>query len=320
VNPTDHFPRLSLGHFPTPIRRLHHLEQALGGGHLLLKRDDLAGFALAGNKTRPLEFLIADATSTGCDVVVGGGAPKSNFIAALAAAASVGGIACELLISGAALVDPPPTLRLAEASGARLTFTGGDREHLDEEIDARASALNRDGHHAYAVPRGGACAVGALGFASGASEIAGQGVPDNATIVLAVGSGSSVAGLNAGRGAIGANWQIIGVSVSRPLEEMRRHVTTLTRACTQLLEVAAPSDAVIVDASMTGMGTTTDAERMIVSLAYESEGLLFDPSYGAKALVEVQRLVRTGFSRPIVLWHTGGLPSALSLLTTEKGA
>ena len=320
MNPTDRFPRLALGHFPTPIRRLHHLEQALGGGHVLLKRDDLSGFALAGNKTRPLEFLIADATSTGCDVVVGGGAPKSNFIAALAAAASVGGIACELLISGDVLTDPPPTLRLAEASGARLTFTGGDREDLDEAIGSRASALNHDSQRAYAIPRGGACAVGALGFASGAYEIAEQGVPDDAAIVLAVGSGSSIAGLNAGRGAIGANWQIFGVSVSRPLDEMHQHVRSLTSACTQLLGVADPPDAVIVDASVPGMGTTTDAERMIASLAYESEGLLFDPSYGVKALVEVQRLVQTGFDRPIVLWHTGGIPSALGLLTDKRGA
>ena len=318
MNPTDRFPRLALGHFPTPIRRLYHLEQALGGGHVLLKRDDLAGFALAGNKTRPLEFLIADVTSTGCDVVVGGGAPKSNFIAALAAAASVDGIACELLISGDVLTDPPPTLRLAEASGARLTFTGGDREDLDEAIDSRASALNHDGRRAYAIPRGGACAVGALGFASGAYEIAEQGVPDDAAIVLAVGSGSSIAGLNAGRGAIGADWQIIGVS--RPLDEMHQHVRSLTRACTQLLGVATPSDAVIVDASVPGMGTTTDAEQKIANLAYKSEGLLFDPSYGVKALAEVQSLVLSGFDRPIVLWHTGGIPSALGLLTGKRGA
>jgi 1-aminocyclopropane-1-carboxylate deaminase/D-cysteine desulfhydrase-like pyridoxal-dependent ACC family enzyme len=314
VNPTDRFPRASLGEFPTPLRRLQRLERILGGGQLVVKRDDMAGFAVAGNKTRPLEFLIGGALAQGCELVVGGGAPKSNFAAALAVAARSFGLGCELLVPGDDVADPPAAFALAKAAGAAITFTGGDRADLDRLIDARALELSASGRPAYAVPRGGACAVGALGFACAATELAGQGIDDEATIVLPAGSGASIAGLLAGAAAVGAGWRVVGVSVSRPLAEMTEHVSNLATACSDLMGTPRPSSARIVDATEPGMDAVTEAERSLVAQAYQSEGLLFDPSYGAKSLRHVAELIRTGATQQVVLWHTGGISSAIPLV------
>jgi D-cysteine desulfhydrase len=314
MNPTAAFSRYPLGLFPTPLHRLHRLEQALGGGHVLVKRDDLAGFALAGNKTRPLEFLIGDALGCESEVVVSGGASKSNFTAALAAAARSAGLECELMLPGGGLADPPVPVRMAVASGATLRFTGGDREDLDEAIEERVRELAATSRRAYAVPRGGACAIGALGFANAACELAEQGVADDATIVLPVGSGASVAGLIAGRAAVGSQWTVVGVSVSRPMDEMRAHSSSIAAACSRMMLTAEPLEAMLVDATAPGMSAVTEDERSGAVLAYETEGLLFDPFYGVKALHEALEMIRRGSSGPIVLWHTGGLTSAVPLI------
>jgi D-cysteine desulfhydrase len=317
VNPTAAFSRYSLGQFPTPLHRLHRLEQALGGGHLMVKRDDLAGFAVAGNKTRPLEFLIGDALTCGAEVVVSGGAPKSNFASALAAATRSAGLECELMVPGGKLDDPPVPLAMAIASGATLRFTGGDREELDTAIDERVRELAAAGRRAYAVPRGGACAVGALGFANAACELAEQGVPDDAAIVLPVGSGASVAGLIAGRAAVGAGWSVAGVSVSRPIDEMHEQTSSIAAACSRSMLTAEPHDALLVDATVPGMAAVTEGERVDALLAFDTEGLLFDPSYGVKALHHALTMIRQGSTEPIILWHTGGLTSAIPLIARE---
>lgn len=313
-NPTAAFARYPLGQFPTPLHRLHRLERALGGGPLLVKRDDLAGFALAGNKTRPLEFLIGDALKRESDVVVSGGAAKSNFAAALAAAARSVGLECELLLPGRGLDDLPVPARLAVASGATMRFTGGDREELDEAIEDRAQELEAMNRRAYAVPRGGACAMGALGFANAACELAEQGVAENATIVLPVGSGASVAGLIAGRAAVGSQWAVVGVSVSRSMDQMRVRTLSLAAACSRIMLTVEPQEAVLVDATVPGMSAVTEAERTDAVLAYQTEGLLIDASYGAKALHQALEMIRGGSSGPIVLWHTGGLTSSIPLI------
>lgn len=314
MNPTISHPRYALGRFPTPLHRLRRLEAVLGGGQLLLKRDDLAGFSLAGNKTRPLEFLLGDALSGGCDIIVGGGAPKSNFVAALASAARSAGIECELLIAGRELDHPPTPIRLARACGAVLRFTGADREQLDGEIEARTQELASQGRHAYAIPRGGACAVGALGFANAAFELVQQEAPPNATIVLPVGSAASIAGLLAGGAAAGATWEVLGISVSRPVDEVREHAVSLALECSRMMSTPTPLNPVLVDATDPGMSGVSDEEHRDAVRAYEAEGLFFDPSYGVKALHYALSMVRSGVTDPVVLWHTGGLASAIGLI------
>jgi D-cysteine desulfhydrase len=312
-------PRRRLAILPTPLHRLPALEALLGGGPLFLKRDDLVGFGLAGNKARALEYLLGDALARRSDIVVTAGSPRSNFVAAAAMAARVCGLDCDVLVSGAA---GPATavLGLAEGTGARLRFTGADRDDLDELVDKHVARLRGDGRTPYGIPRGGATSVGALGFADAARELSGQldeAGADGALVVLPTGSGASLAGLLAGRSAAGATWRACGVSVSRPLPRIRAEVLHLAGRCAAHLAAPAPTerDLHLVDAPGDGFGRATEADHRHALLALRGEGILLDPTYGTKALAALRGLVEGGERGPIVLWHTGGTPAALSLLT-----
>ncbi|HEX4358191.1 MAG TPA: pyridoxal-phosphate dependent enzyme [Pseudonocardia sp.] len=321
-------PRLSLGVWPTPLVRADRLARALGGGTLLLKRDDLAGFGVAGNKTRPLEFLLGEARALGAEVFVTGGGPGSNFCPAAAMAARAAGLDCELVVWG----DPhSANLALAVAAGARLWPTGdSDREAIDDLVHRRADELSGAGRPAFAVPRGGSTALGAVGFAVAAAEVAEQLAAlavTPALIVFAVGSGGSVAGLLAGLAAVGLDLPVLGVSVSRPPEQIGPRVLELARGCARLLGTP-PPDArrlELVDARGPGFGLATDLERERAGLALRTEGLLLDETYGAEACSAAIDRLRADPAAPVLLWHTGGLLPAVTALrrsttTAHRGA
>ena len=307
--------RFPLAAGPTPLVRAHRLEAALGIGPLLVKRDDLIGFGVAGNKTRPLEFLVGAAVQQGARVFVTGGGPGSNFCAAAAMAARAAGLACELHVWG----DPrSANLALATAAGATLVPTGGSvREEVDEQVMARVAQL---GASAYGVPRGGSTALGAVGFAAGAAEVAAQLAAADVRpglIVLPVGSGGSVAGLLTGLAAVGLDVPVLGVSVSRPLDEIRAKVLELAAGCAALLGCAAPDPGALtlVDARGPGFGTASERERAHAREALWAEGLLLDETYGAEAFSAVVDLVDPPADGPVLWWHTGGLlPAVGSLL------
>jgi D-cysteine desulfhydrase len=322
-------PRRPLAVLPTPLHRLTALEALIGSGPLYLKRDDLTGFGLAGNKARALEYLLGDALAQGADILVTAGSPSSNFVAAAALAARVGGLDCEVLVAGSAPGDAPLTLGLARGCGANLRFTGADREELDRLVGERADRLRAEGRRPYPVPRGGATPVGALGFARAAPELAAQlagpelaaqlGGLDNAVVVVPTGSGASLAGFLAGRAAIGATWCTYGVSVSRPAARIRTEVRALAGRCAALVHgpTVREADLHLVDAVGPGFGRLAEADRDHLRLALDSDGVLVDPTYGAKALTAVVGMVAEGERAPIVLWHGGGTPAALTLLATE---
>ncbi|MFI6597313.1 1-aminocyclopropane-1-carboxylate deaminase/D-cysteine desulfhydrase [Nonomuraea sp. NPDC050536] len=290
-------PRRPLALLPTP------LQQFAG---MYLKRDDLTGFGLAGAKARALEYLLGDALARGADVLVTGGSPGSNFIAGAALAASVCGMECEVLVSGAAGQQAPATLQMVSCSEAKVLYTGVDRAELDKLIDERAAYLRDHGRTPYAVPRGGATPVGALGFAHAARELAAQLAFDEAVVVLPVGSGASIAGLLAGRAVIAARWRVYGVSVSRPLPQIRSEILGLVAR----MGHEAVTDWELIDATE----PAGDRDVQIMLAALRADGVLFDAKYGTKALAAVAGLRARREQAPIVLWHTGGLPGALDLL------
>jgi adenylosuccinate lyase len=312
-------PRRRLALLPTPVHRLSALESVLGRGPIHLKRDDLTGFALAGNKSRALEYLLGDAQARGADIVVTAGAPGSNFIGAAAVAARVSGLECLLLIAGTAPERLPVTLELARRCGAELRFTEVGREQLDALVTAEAEIQRGHGRRPYPIPRGGATAVGALGFAVAAGELAAQldqeGLADP-LIIVPTGSGASIAGLSAGAAALGRRWRLRGVCVSRPVEAMHELVAALAADCAQLLVGPAPEAAGVqlVDAVGAGFGTLTARDVRAVQLALHTEGVLLDATYGAKAVAVLVTAIEAGEAGPYLLWHTGGLPSALKLL------
>ena len=234
-------PRTPLAVLPTPLVPAPRLAGALGLSDLFVKRDDLTGFAFAGNKARPLEFLVAGAVGERADTLLTGGAPGSNFCAATAAVAQREGLACHLVLAGDP-VPPGPALSLALAWGASVTWThDADRASVDRALPQAARQLAERGRRPYLIPRGGATALGATGYFLAASELAGQ-LADHgvrtARVVVAVGSGGTLAGLAAGNAALGRPWTLAGASVSRPAAEMSRRVLGLATACLALLALS----------------------------------------------------------------------------------
>jgi D-cysteine desulfhydrase len=318
----DPTPRVSLAVLPTPLVRAPGLERVLDCGPIYVKRDDLTGFGVSGNKARPLEFLIGDALAQGADVLVAAGAPSSNFCAAAALAARIVGLDCHLLFPG-----PPPTtssanVELARAAGARLCFdVVATRGELDAAVVAHAESLRSLGRRPYAVPRGGATAVGATGFACAAREIAEQcggiGITPE-VVVVATGSGGTQAGLVAGKVGFDLPWQVVGASVSRPADDMADLVLKLSRDCADGLGLARPgaADIDVRDLIGPGFGMASTEDRHSARLALHHEGLLLDEFYGAKAMTLLRRLLEAGCPTPVVFWHTGGVSAALTALTT----
>ena len=214
--------RVQLAALPTPLIRAPRLAEVVGADALYVKRDDLTGFAFAGNKARPLEFLLAAALAEGADTLVTGGAPGSNFCAAAAAAARRAGLQCELVLAGQP-GPPGPALALARCWGATVRWTGvPERDSVDAGLPAAAAELAADGRRPYLIPRGGATGLGAVGYALAALELreqlAAHGV-DAARVVVAVGSGGTLAGLVAGNVLMGRPLRLVGASVSRPPDE-----------------------------------------------------------------------------------------------------
>ncbi len=316
-------PRIGLAALPTPLMRARGLESALDAGPLYIKRDDLTGFGVAGNKARALEFLIGAAIADGSDVFVAVGSPSSNFCAAAAMAARVAGMDCDLLFPGKRPSVPSVNVELARAAGARLLFDAvATRDELDDAVLEHADVLRADGRRPYAVPRGGATPVGGLGYAFAAQELAGQ--CDRAdivprTVVVATGSGGTQAGLIAGAVGSGLPWRVIGASVSRPVEGVADQILRTARACAAELGTGQPTanDIDVRDCRGAGFGVASTDDRISARLALEHEGLLLDDYYGAKAMTLFRALLAAGAPTPAVFWHTGGLAAALSALMRE---
>lgn len=320
--------REALAVLPTPVVAADRLRECLGCAPVWVKRDDLTGFGVSGNKARALEHLLGDALGRGCDLLVTGGGPDSNFVAAAALAARVAGLDCELVVAGPAGAAPSRTLALALAAGASVRPLGHDRRDLiDDAVEEVAAQRAAQGRRPVALPRGGSTPLGAVGFAGAAQELASQVaaglLPEPALLVIAVGSGGSAAGLLSGLADTQLRCRVLGVSVSRPPSETRARVLHLARGCSALRGAAGPDpDAVeIVDARGPGFGVAAPGDREAAGLALRTEGLLLDDTYGAKAFAVLLDRLRAGVPGPALYWHTGGVVSALAhLQAAPEGA
>ena len=310
-------PRFPLAALPTPLLRTERLERALGGPPVWIKRDDLTGFALAGNKVRKLEYTMGDALARGCDVIITGGGPGSNHCRGTAAASRVAGLECVVVLYGDEPATPPPNLSSIRWFGADVRFTGDpDRSSVDADLERAAKEVEAEGRRPYVLPRGGATAVGAYGYAVAAGELADQLDDEGlepAAVVLATGSCATQAGLVAGASARRRGWRIVGAAVSRPPEECRDRVAELSAGTAELLGAPppAPERVEIVDARGPGYGLASDEGRRAGRLAADTEGLLLDPVFTAKAMGVLIELVERGLAGPAVFVHTGGVIEAI---------
>ena len=318
--------RYPLAALPTPLVRSRRLERMLDSPPILVKRDDLTGFALAGNKARKLEFLLGDALAGGFDVLVTGGGPGSNHCQATAAAARVAGLSCHLVMYGTERAPVHPNLALARCLGATVSFTGqDDRGSVDPALAKVADGLAAAGRRPYVIPRGGATAVGAAGYGLAVAELAGQLRSlemEPEIVIVATGSCGTQAGLLAGVTAHSLPWRIVGATVSRPPEECRERVLRLAAECGALLgwQPAEPGRVEIRDARGPGYGTASAAGAQAARLAARTDGLLLDPVYTAKAFAELVSMIGAGLQGPAVFVHTGGTAAAVLELMTGRDA
>jgi D-cysteine desulfhydrase len=300
---------------------MRRLEAALQTGPLYVKRDDLTGFGVAGNKARALEYLLGAAIEGGADVLVAAGSPSSNFCAAAALGAATVGLDCDLLFPGTPPAAPSVNVELARATGARLLFgVVRSREELDDAVVEHANTLRAEGKRPYSLPRGGATPVGGIGYAYAARELAEQcdhaGI-QVATVVVATGSGGTQAGLVAGQVGFGLTWQLVGASVSRPAQPLADQILRNSQDCASLLALDPPGieNVDLRDCRGAGFGLASHDDHLSGRLALRHEGLLLDDYYGTKAMTLFRSLLAEGAPTPAVFWHTGGVAAALAALT-----
>lgn len=303
---------------PTPLVDAPRLAAALGVSSLLVKRDDLTGFAVAGNKARQLDALLADARHRSADTLVTGGTIGSNFVQAAAAAAAWAGMRCVLVLAGTPVRSGThPNLAAATTWGAQVRFTGDDdRSSVDRALPLVAAELTRQGATPYLCPRGGASAVGSSGYRGAVDELLDQLDGATPVVVVATGAGGTLAGLVAGVVAHGRRLRIVGASVSRPPDETAARVLDL--ACQVAAQRGEPqplsSDVVVVDARGPGHGKASAEGDLAAGIALRTEGLVLDPVYTAKALAKLPGVVGDS---PALFWHTGGLLDAVAAMLAD---
>ena len=306
--------RLNFAHLPTRVEEMPRLSEFLGGPRLLIKRDDQTGLAFGGNKTRKLEFLVAEAQTQGAGMLISAGAIQSNHCRQTAAAAARFGLECTLVLTGDLPSHPSANLLLDEMFGAEIVNVTDrtDRDHiLQETFDGAVAA----GKRPYLVPYGGSSPVGALGYAFAMDELVKQEVKAD-WIVFGTSSGGTHAGLTLGKRVFGFDGQVLGVSIDEAEDWLKSHVSALASDASELLGERIEftlDDVMATDAyCQAGYGVLTDAEREAVKLFARYEGLLLDPVYTGRAAAGLIDLIRTGFfksTETVLFWHTGGQPA-----------
>jgi D-cysteine desulfhydrase family pyridoxal phosphate-dependent enzyme len=317
------FRRCSLGFFPTPLAEMKRLSARLGGPHLLIKRDDLSGLAFGGNKTRKLEFLMADALANRCDTVITAGAAQSNHCRQTAAAAAALGLSCHLALGGSPPGASNGNLLLDQLLGAKIHWCGNRRKgegliEIEQELTSR-------GLRTYVIPYGGSNLLGAAGFAAAMVELDSQlkksGIRADA-IVFASSSGGTHAGLMAGKSSTESEVRLLGIRIDKdePGEDsFESQIASLANQLAERLDLHdrfAPAD-IVLDSNYTGAGygIVGDLEREAIRLVAETEGILLDPVYTGRAFGALLDLVgrhEVGPDEHVVFWHTGGAPALFS--------
>lgn len=305
-----------VGQYPTPLHELPWLSNRIGR-RVFVKRDDLSGLALGGNKARKLGYLIADAQARGCDTLISVGFVQSNNVVQAAAAATRFGLKSIVCLHGERPRIARGNVRLGEIYGVEFVFTEGrPLASVCQEIDSR---VRSEGHRPYILPPGGSTPVGIRGFVDAVQELRSQadelGLRAD-TLVLPTGTGGTQAGLVLGALAIGWPLEILGISTGKSTGEMvpaMRQMIDLTASYLRI-DVSSTAATLLVDDRFFGAGyakpDATDFEA--IRLVARGDGLLCDPVYNGRAMKGLLRLVDAGElpgKSDLVYWHTGGSPA-----------
>ena len=312
------FPRLHLAHLPTPLEPMPRLSKELGT-EIWIKRDDCTGLSTGGNKTRKLEFLMAEALEEGADMVMTQGATQTNHGRQTAAFAAKLGLDCHILLEDRTGYDNPNynhngNVLLDHLHGATTQkFPGG--HDMAAEMERAAEAKRAEGRKVYVIPGGGSNPTGALGYVGAAFELVSQANDRGLRIdrvVHATGSSGTQAGLVTGLCAMNAQIPVLGIGTRAPREKQEQMVYDLaTRTADKLgcpgvvkrEDVMANTDYVGA-----GYGLPTESGIEAIRMFAELEGVLLDPCYSAKGAAGLIDLARKGVFKDerVVFLHTGG--------------
>jgi len=311
-------PRIALANLPTPLGELSNLSRTLGGPELLIKRDDLTGLATGGNKTRKLEFLIADALQQEADCVITAGGPQSNHCRQTAAAAAIAGLQSHLVLGG----EPPPrsegNLLLDRLLGAVVHWT--PKPQRNQTMAELAEQLRGQGRRPYVIPIGGSNAIGSVGYVVAMFELVEQLAQRNEQvdcIVFPSSSGGTQAGVVLGAMLAGFTGRVLAISIDQQPDDQSEtkflaEVCQVANAAAELMGVDCRLDVedfpTNYDYLGGGYGVVGDLERDAISLLAQQEGILVGPVYSGRGMGALVDLVRRGEFRTgetVLYWHTG---------------
>jgi D-cysteine desulfhydrase family pyridoxal phosphate-dependent enzyme len=306
--------RLQFAHLPTRIEELPRLTAQLNGPRLLVKRDDQTGLAFGGNKTRKLEFLVAEALAQGARTLITGGALQSNHCRQTAAAAARFGLDCILVLNGELPDQPSANLLLDQLFGAELV-TIPDRALRDQTLQQTFDNALAEGRQPYLVTYGGSSATGALGYAFAMKEFMDQNIHVDWS-VFGTSSGGTHAGLVLGQRVFGYSGKVLGISIDEPEDWLKTRVSILASEASEKMgeRIDFTREDILANEEYckAGYGVLTDAEREAVTMFAKYEGLLLDPVYTGRAAAGMLDLIRKDYFKrdeTVLFWHTGGQPA-----------
>ena len=315
------FPRLHFAHLPTPLEPMPRLSEALGGPNLWIKRDDCTGLSTGGNKTRKLEFLMADAQQNKADTIITQGAMQSNHARQTTAAAAKLGMECHVLFeertgseddsyvySGNVLLD--------QLHGSTISRRPAGSD-MDAAMEERAQQLRDDGKTPYIIPSGGSNEIGALGYVNTAMELMTQANDRSLRIdhlVHATSSAGTQAGLVLGMEGINSGIPVYGVGVNLPKAKQEEKVYNLAQRTAEFMGLnpdIVQREKVVANCDYVGEGYGLPTDSMVeaVKLMAQYEGILLDPVYTGKGFAGLVDLIRKGHFKKgenVVFLHTGG--------------
>ena len=315
-------PRVALANLPTPLQEVPRLSAALDGPRILIKRDDLTGLALGGNKFRKLEFAMAEAKEKGADVVITTGGWQSNHATETAAAAAKLGMETYLVLFKGTHPEHQGNRLLCDLYGAEVEIFGdslADQPEAMKRAEELATELRAKDRNPYVLPLGAETPAGNAGYVPAVSEICDQ-LRERGTsaqyLVISVGNGGTMAGLVLGAKYFKAPFQVIGISIVFKQDVVSRQIANKANQTAKLLEMDLTFDpeelTIYDDYRGEGHGIATKEGIEAIRLVARTEGIILDPLYTGKTMAGLIDLIRKGkftAKDTVIFVHTGGIPA-----------
>jgi len=317
-------PRISLGNYPTPLTEAHHLSAVLGGPRIIIKRDDLSGLALGGNKCRKLEFVMADAKLKGIDTVITTGSSQSNFALQMAAAARKLDMEAYLVLFKGVHPETQGNLLLNNILDSKVRIIELDPSELlggtiMVKMNALADELSQQGRHPLVIPAGAHTPIGTTGWVNAADEIWQQLQAQNIDahyLVVTNGSTGTQTGLEVGVKYLKLPLKVIGISIFNKAANAINEVVNMANETAKFLNLDltfAPDEITVYDDYIgEGYGISTDGCIQAIRLVAQTEGIFLDPVYTGKAMAGFIDLIHKGkftAKDTVVFIHSGGIPA-----------